>query len=307
MEMTILFCNVGWMREYDGYDKEQPERGGAFNDSDIGHEVFNFSNLDGHVYGYVRSSGQIHIEKLGVSAKDEQIDNVTVVWLAGPPSGGTVVIGWYHNATVFRYSHPIPNPGKKREKIGLTYCRIKAKFEDAVLLPVSQRRLLIHRGKNGIGQSNVWYAQKPESQYIVRSVQRLIENGYIPPIPDIDDVLSEKEEESVLEGNARLSTHIRRERDRDIIQKKKAAVLQQEGKLCCEACGFDFNAVYGEHGENFCEVHHIVPLSKADGVVKTTLEDLAIVCSNCHRMIHRADPILSIQSLSKIIKANQKR
>jgi 5-methylcytosine-specific restriction protein A len=60
--------------------------------------------------------------------------------------------------------------------------------------------------------------------------------------------------------------------------------------------------VYGELGEEFCEVHHLQPSSKADGVVKTELGDLSIVCSNCHRIIHRTDPMLSISSLAKHIQ-----
>lgn len=306
--MPILFCNVGWMREYDGYDKEQPERGGAFNKSDIGHEVFNFSNLDGHVYGYVQLSGQLHVEKLGCAKTDEKIEGVTVVWLAGPPDGGTVVVGWYLNATVFRDYQPLPKTNKKRKDLGLSHYVIQAKFEDAVLLPMSKRNLLIPRAvKGGVGRSNIWYAQKPESQHIVKSVLNLIGGKSDPHTPDVDAFLLAKDGTSVLEGNPRLYKHFIRERNVKIIKQKKASVLKKTGKLCCEACGFDFNAVYGEYGENFCEVHHLFPLSKADGIVKTTLEDLAIVCSNCHQMIHRQKPILEIKALSNIIKANQKR
>ncbi|WP_420497540.1 HNH endonuclease [Xenorhabdus griffiniae] len=58
-------------------------------------------------------------------------------------------------------------------------------------------------------------------------------------------------------------------------------------------------------GENFCEVHHLNPLHKSDGETRNELSDLAIVCSNCHRMIHRKEPMISIKDLSKII--NQKR
>jgi 5-methylcytosine-specific restriction protein A len=52
-------------------------------------------------------------------------------------------------------------------------------------------------------------------------------------------------------------------------------------------CGFDFAGVYGPRGSNFCEVHHLKPLSDVHSEVETRLQDLAIVCSNCHRMLHR--------------------
>ncbi|WP_221409629.1 HNH endonuclease [Klebsiella pneumoniae] len=52
----------------------------------------------------------------------------------------------------------------------------------------------------------------------------------------------------------------------------------------------------------FCEVHHLIPLHKSDGVIITKLSDLAIVCSNCHRIIHKTSPMISIDELSKTNK-----
>ena len=53
--MTILFCNIGWMKHYEGTDGEIPQRGGAYNDESVGHEVLNFCNVRGRLYGYVRT------------------------------------------------------------------------------------------------------------------------------------------------------------------------------------------------------------------------------------------------------------
>jgi 5-methylcytosine-specific restriction protein A len=75
----------------------------------------------------------------------------------------------------------------------------------------------------------------------------------------------------------RLIYHLRRERDAKIVKAKKDEVWNRTKKLCCEACGFDFNTVYGAMGERFCEAHHIKPLSKSYGLVRTKLDDLAIV------------------------------
>jgi 5-methylcytosine-specific restriction protein A len=60
-------------------------------------------------------------------------------------------------------------------------------------------------------------------------------------------------------------------------------------RLRCEVpgCGFCFEEVYGNVGEKFAHVHHLNALSGGDEEVQTTLEDLAIVCANCHAMIHR--------------------
>jgi 5-methylcytosine-specific restriction enzyme A len=70
------------------------------------------------------------------------------------------------------------------------------------------------------------------------------------------------------------------------------------------ACGFDFEEKYGDRGSKFIEVHHLKPVSSLE---KETIVDLktemTVVCSNCHRMIHRKkDKILSLEELRKIIR-----
>ena len=68
-----------------------------------GHEVCNFAEVNGTLYGYVQPPGsQIDIDRLGAQPNDDEISNITVVWTATRPTGGTAVIGWYKNATVFR-------------------------------------------------------------------------------------------------------------------------------------------------------------------------------------------------------------
>lgn len=55
----------------------------------------------------------------------------------------------------------------------------------------------------------------------------------------------------------------------------------------CQVCGMRFENIYGALGKGYAEAHHIVPLNKLKGEVKTTLDDLRTVCANCHRMLHR--------------------
>jgi 5-methylcytosine-specific restriction protein A len=40
-------------------------------------------------------------------------------------------------------------------------------------------------------------------------------------------------------------------------------------------------------GKSYIECHHLIPLSNFQVNKDTKLEDLALLCSNCHRMIHR--------------------
>jgi len=122
------------------------------------------------------------------------------------------------------------------------------------------------------------------------------EPSFSSSLPDIDLSFS------VSEGGRRLVSHLQRERNRALVEAKKAATLNAKDNLSCEACGFDFSTTYGHLGEGFCEVHHLTPLSESGEAVTTTLADLAIVCSNCHRIIHRSDPMLSVAELAKVVR-----
>ncbi len=82
----------------------------------------------------------------------------------------------------------------------------------------------------------------------------------------------------------------------------RTAAIRFHG-MTCMACGFNFENKYGEHGKNFIEVHHINPVShnsKEKPVDPKT--EMLVVCSNCHRMIHRRKQIaLSLEDLKKLI------
>lgn len=71
----------------------------------------------------------------------------------------------------------------------------------------------------------------------------------------------------------------------------------------CQGCNFNFKNVYGELGESFIIVHHIVPVSKlgADYVVDP-IKDLIPLCANCHAIVHRTDPPLEISELRALMK-----
>ncbi|GAE32694.1 hnh endonuclease [Halalkalibacter hemicellulosilyticusJCM 9152] len=59
------------------------------------------------------------------------------------------------------------------------------------------------------------------------------------------------------------------------------------GRLFCEICNFDFYKKYGELGGDFIEGHHTIPVSELEEGHKTNVKDIVLVCSNCHRMLHR--------------------
>lgn len=107
--------------------------------------------------------------------------------------------------------------------------------------------------------------------------------------------------DSVEEGQTLYKLHKVRERNTTIIRSKKDYALRCYGKLICEACEFDFQHFYGDIGRGFIECHHRVPLANIKVSTKTTLNDLALVCSNCHRMLHREISTLTIDELKRRI------
>jgi 5-methylcytosine-specific restriction protein A len=110
------------------------------------------------------------------------------------------------------------------------------------------------------------------------------------------------EEEEFAEGRILTRLHKRRERSGAAVRKKKAQVIATTGRLLCEACGFDFESVYGPLGTGFAECHHTVPVSELKDGQATRLSDLAIVCANCHRMIHRSRPLLTVGDLRGLLE-----
>lgn len=87
--------------------------------------------------------------------------------------------------------------------------------------------------------------------------------------------------------------------------KLRIAVITYHGTTCM-GCGFDFEIVYGNHGKGFIEVHHLQPVSSlCEAVLVNPKTDMVVLCSNCHRMIHRKkDSILSLQQLIALLKRN---
>jgi len=101
------------------------------------------------------------------------------------------------------------------------------------------------------------------------------------------------------EGRVVERRHWARERNTQVVALAKSRRLEEQGKLACDCCGFDFHAVYGKTGIGFIEAHHTLPVSEMEEGDVTRVEDLALVCANCHRMLHRARPWRSIEELQK--------
>ncbi len=118
-------------------------------------------------------------------------------------------------------------------------------------------------------------------------------------IPDKPS-LSLEEEDEAPEGRVLLRQHRIRERNAQLVRKKRLLALKRTGTLDCQVCGFDFGKRYGSLGDGFIECHHTVPLHLLRPAQVTRLQDLSLVCANCHRMLHRGAGT-TVESLSRLV------
>lgn len=71
----------------------------------------------------------------------------------------------------------------------------------------------------------------------------------------------------------------------------------------CAVCEFNFEEHYGELGKDFIHVHHLTPISQIGKNYEVDpTKDLRPVCPNCHSMLHRKEPPISIEELKLILK-----
>jgi hypothetical protein len=204
--MRIVFFNISYMNYYKG--KKGDQMFGSFRyvtDTNNGGEKHNFEPLkiDGKevCYGFVEpgytkggyengKQRQIHIEKIkNAGNAKEKLDDVLVIWCAKIPTlGRTVIVGWYKNATVYRYVNSLPydkETDRGLPEFGYLYNAIADK-SNCTLLPSEERikiKWIAHRNRQnpdkfGFGQSNMWYAREDNAQDYVSNLVEQIDSYY---------------------------------------------------------------------------------------------------------------------------------
>ncbi len=143
---------------------------------------------------------------------------------------------------------------------------------------------------------NLYYSNRTELQRVASAIRSFVsseESHFTQTDPDNYEGQ---------EGRLLTRVHQFRERNRKLVARKKQAVLKKGEALVCEVCDFDFGVAYGERGQGFIECHHNKPLSELSPHGQTTkIADLSLLCSNCHRMIHRNRPWLTIEELQALV------
>lgn len=293
MPEKVLLCRLIWAEKYEAKD-EQIFAGNMRYPAELGYggELLNFANEEGSVYGYVENRSQkLDLRRLGSRPGADFVDGVTIIFCAVDEATMRLrVIGWYSNATTFCSMQK----AEKRSMRGDWQYYFRCNATDAHLLPVAARDLEVPRKQRitvtgFIGQRNVFYpADNPNYERFLESfylLKRGIENpdGGEPDNEEYQEGQRAWREASFLARNPKLV--------RD---------AKKHHGPTCQACGFNFEKIYGELGKGYIEVHHKRPM--ADGGERTsTVQDVDVLCANCHRMVHRKRVPLNLDRLKEIL------
>lgn len=210
--MNILFCNIAWMKFYKGNPNgtDQPHGGGEYVErTGDAHEKYNFTptpvkfneidSVEEYCVGFVETkstngaeANQLNIEKITGNKNDKKADvveDVLVIYCALYPfssTNETYVVGWYHNAEVYRKYQKLEFIDDNDEIVYEQYYNAISKSKNCVLLPENTRRNQMWRVPRkrkgmsfGFGQANVWFAQgadeNPKLQEFLNRLVKQIE------------------------------------------------------------------------------------------------------------------------------------
>lgn len=111
--------------------------------------------------------------------------------------------------------------------------------------------------------------------------------------------LANNNQKDYKEGQELERKHKRKERSRKLVEDAKSQFRQKNnGEIFCEICGFNFMDIYGI---DYIEVHHLKAIADMKEGETTNLKDVCLVCPNCHRVIHRKYPCLTMEEIKKIL------
>lgn len=122
-------------------------------------------------------------------------------------------------------------------------------------------------------------------------------DGLIPPAKGAKKLPQPAAKDEFLEGE-----RIKREAVFFARNQSLAKSAKEKYKYVCQCCGFDFLSQYGELGKEFIECHHLNPLSERPQrewtkALRTSIDEVTVLCANCHRMVHRRKPALPLKQL----------
>jgi hypothetical protein len=275
-------------------------------------------NRKGRVYGYFEPGwGYCRQYMDDASSQGRGI----VFFCSTRPEGGRWIVGAFGKATVLEYKDVPYSPR------GINVCApgsFAAAFNPSAYVPLSrkysgkrrfryftyindvQARRLIrdaiafhvwqeHHGNKTRGKGN-------GNLVVLRRLLSIVNSGRSgkihPRCPPMNRTLNDGVQSQFDEGARYISKEWKIERNPSLIKQKKAL-----SNLRCEVCELSFGERYGDHGRGFIICHHKRPLAARAKRSMTSLNDLAVVCANCHQMLHRGKRVLSLEQLRSVMRS----
>jgi 5-methylcytosine-specific restriction enzyme A len=90
------------------------------------------------------------------------------------------------------------------------------------------------------------------------------------------------QQETFLEG----AKEIYKEKKRQKRNAELCAKAIEKYGLKCYVCDFNFEGKYGDYGAGYIELHHLRLLADSEGERESIVNDVRVVCSNCHSVLH---------------------
>jgi 5-methylcytosine-specific restriction protein A len=142
----------------------------------------------------------------------------------------------------------------------------------------------------------------PDDAVLINDLKKLLEIYFAlfeKVSLDKNSQISDEKEDEWFEDLTKYRIHRVTERNQSLSKRVK----QLQGYIC-KACDFNFESRYGEIGKEFIEAHHTVPISSLNKIKiqLDPMQDFIVLCSNCHRMIHRIKPTPTLEEFKKILK-----
>ncbi len=261
--MPYLLARVENFARFDGENLSAKPVMGYGKSGEAPHEMYNFTVAsDGWIYGYLPKEGGGNLQRLGAEPGAEKVSDVTIIFIS---SG--VLCGYYRNATVL--SSPVRHPDRLKADNSKIYCRVKVDPKDAFLIPVEKRVNEVKPRPQG--QFPVLYGDA--SSDWVDWFEKFIKGIDAPSA-------SEKKRKRWTERVERSS-------------KARKMAIKHYGHRC-ECCRIS-------HEDNvraaMFEVHHKVPFADNFETRDLKVSDLAVLCANCHRMIHKMPDVEEVEDL----------
>ncbi|HWR83044.1 MAG TPA: HNH endonuclease [Candidatus Deferrimicrobium sp.] len=217
-----------------------------------------------------------------------------LVWIGKNPQGFVLNIR-KNNSKTYRKGHTAKCTTitiyKKGQKVGKAFCG------DGYRKVVSNSRTDLDEWVKNNGGGSIEWTCNCNLASPVESIGQVLPAGaqqrYFP-----NEVSAP---EKFIEGATQKVHVVRYERDDSARQ-----ICIDKWGIECSVCSLNFERRYGERGKGFIHVHHLKPLSEIKKeYVLDAKNDLRPVCPNCHAMIHRSEPVISIDELKAVFRKNQ--